>query len=163
VVDSPTPSACLSTPTRGRSRDVDRSPALSVPLGILVVDDDLLIRTLFTTCLAGQGFEVWTAGSGAEAIEFYREHGSAIAVVLLDVRMPGLDGPHTLVRLRQLDPGVRCCFMSGDMGDYTEEDLLALGALDVVSKPFSLTALVRRLQQVAVGQPGELMAPASVP
>jgi CheY-like chemotaxis protein len=127
-------------------------------LSILVVDDDPLIRTLFGTCLAGHGFEVWRAASGAEAVEVYREHGSAIDVVLLDVRMPGLDGPHTLARLRQLDPGVRCCFMSGDLGDYTEADLLALGALDVVPKPFSLSALVPRLRQVAAGQPCELLA-----
>jgi CheY-like chemotaxis protein len=139
---------------------VDRSPALSVPVGILVVDDDPLIRALFATCLPGQGFRLWLAGSGAEAVEWYREHGSDCDVVLLDVRMPGLDGPHTLARLRQVDPTVRCCFMSGDPGDYTDEDLFALGALDIVAKPFSLSGLVRRLRQLAARRSNELMAPA---
>jgi CheY-like chemotaxis protein len=117
------------------------------------VDDDPSIRALFTVCLPPQGFAVWRAASGEEALDLYREHSSAIDVVLLDVRMPDLDGPHTLVRLRQYDPEVRCCFMSGDMGDYTEDDLLALGARDVVAKPFSLTGLVRRLRQVAEREP----------
>jgi CheY-like chemotaxis protein len=131
---------------------VDRSPALSVPVRILIVDDDPLIRSLFTAYLPGQGFEVWRAASGAEAVELYRKHGGDFDVVLLDVRMPGLNGPQTLALLRELDADVRCCFMSGDIGDYTEDDLFALGALAVVAKPFSLSALVRRLRQVAAGQ-----------
>jgi CheY-like chemotaxis protein len=119
---------------------------------VLVVDDDPSIRALFTLCLPSQGFAVWRAASGEEALEVYRQHASDIDVVLLDVRMPDLDGPHTLTRLRQLDPDVRCCFMSGDIGDYTEDDLFALGALDVVAKPFSLAGLGRRLRQVAEGE-----------
>jgi CheY-like chemotaxis protein len=153
VFESPVSSMGLSTPTRDWSREPDRShPVAGAPLGVLVVDDDPSIRALFTLCLPPQGFAVWGAASGEEALDVYREHGSTIDVVLLDVRMPDLDGPHTLARLRQFDPEVRCCFMSGDIGDYTEDDLFALGALDVVAKPFSLTGLGRRLRQVADGE-----------
>jgi CheY-like chemotaxis protein len=143
----------LSTPQRDRSRDAGRSPVLSVPLRILVVDDDALIRSLFAACLPPQGFAVWLAASGAEAIELFREHGGDFDILLLDVRMPGLNGPQTLALLRQLDSNVRCCFMSGDTGDYTEDDLFTLGAVAVVDKPFSLNALVRQLRELVAGQP----------
>jgi DNA-binding NarL/FixJ family response regulator len=52
--------------------------------------------------------------------------------------MPGLDGPQTLKRLRQLAPRLRCCFLSGDTGHYTAHELLALGPEAVLEKPFRL-------------------------
>jgi CheY-like chemotaxis protein len=63
--------------------------------------------------------------------------------------MPDMDGPRTLGALREIDPHVCCAFMSGDTGDYTVEQLLALGAFDVLQKPFaSLSTLVRILWEV---------------
>jgi CheY-like chemotaxis protein len=70
-------------------------------------------------------------------------------VVLLDVRMPELDGPGTLAALQTLDPQVRCCFMSGYLGGYTEERLLSLGAAAVLPKPFQLANTVRLLWELA--------------
>ena len=68
----------------------------------------------------------------------------------LDVRMPDQDGPAILHALRQINPAVRCCFMTGDSGDYSQAELLATGALDVLPKPFhSLEEIARRLGQIA--------------
>jgi CheY-like chemotaxis protein len=47
---------------------------------------------------------VWLAAGGQEALDLYQRHREAIDVVLLDVRMPGLDGPQTLAALRALNP-----------------------------------------------------------
>src|SRR5262245_11971981 len=80
--------------------------------GVLVVDDEALIRSMLNTGLAQYGFEVRLAASGREAIEIYSRDFSEIDLVLLDVRMPGLDGPQTLARLEAINPNVRCCFMS---------------------------------------------------
>ena len=68
--------------------------------GVLVVDDEHLVRVIMQLGLERDGFEVWTAANGRQAIELYREHREDIAAVLLDVRMPGLDGPATLGALR---------------------------------------------------------------
>lgn len=97
------------------------------------------------------GFAVWLAGHGPEAVEVYRAHRPAIDLVLLDVRMPGWDGPTTLAALRDLDPHLKVCFMSGDPGRYGEPDLLGLGARAVFRKPFHLDELADRL--------GQLMSP----
>ena len=96
--------------------------------GILVVDDDATVRTMLDIGLRHHGFAVWLAAGGQEAVEVFRRHGQAIDIVLLDVRMPGLDGPQTLAALQQIDPRVRCCFMSGESGGYNSETLLTLGA-----------------------------------
>lgn len=98
--------------------------------------------------MRAQGFAVWLAADALTAVELYRGHHDAIDVVLLDVRMPNRDGPETLAALRELDPYVRFCFMSGDMGKYTEENLLDLGAVAVFQKPLRLSELARQLMEI---------------
>ncbi len=116
-------------------------------VGVLVVDDEATMRSLLALCLRSAGFAVWQAASGHEALDLYAAQPYEIDLVLLDVRMPGLDGPRTFAALRQLNPEVRCAFMSGDPGAYTVEELLASGAVGYLGKPFRLAeieTLVRR-------------------
>jgi CheY-like chemotaxis protein len=121
--------------------------------GVLVVDDDHLVRIMVQLGLERNGFEVWLAPHGREALDLYREHRENITVVLLDVRMPGLDGPETLDALRELDPDVLACFMSGNTGDYEPEELLQRGAAYVIAKPFHLDELASILRLLAHGGP----------
>jgi DNA-binding response OmpR family regulator len=122
--------------------------------GILVVDDEPAIRTLLQVALPRYGFRVFLAASRQEALTVYREHHTEIAAVLLDVHLPGLDGPQTLLTLRAIDPQVRCCFMSGHLGDYSEEELLDLGAALVIPKPFRIAEVLEALQRVVDREDG---------
>jgi CheY-like chemotaxis protein len=126
---------------------VDREPC-AVPARswcILVVDDEPTLREMLNLGMRQQGFAVWLAADGLEALDQYRRHRETIDVVLMDVWMPGLDGPQALVALRQLNPRIRCCFMSGDLGSYTETSLCDLGAAAVLRKPFQLFDVVQLL------------------
>jgi anti-anti-sigma factor len=118
-------------------------------IGVLVVDDDPAVRLVLKSWLGRKGFEVWTATHGLEAVDLYRRHQPAIAVVLLDVIMPGMDGPRTLTALRQENPDVQCCFMTGNPRSHTERDLLQLGAVRVFRKPFAFTEVVDTLRHLA--------------
>jgi CheY-like chemotaxis protein len=126
--------------------------------GILVVDDEACLRGVLDVGMRQEGFAVWVAAGGQEALDLYRAHHEAIDVVLLDVRMPGLDGPQTLAALQGVNPGVRCCFMTGDPGGYTEEGLKRLGAVAVHRKPFPLDEIARSLWQLAVNDDGARLA-----
>lgn len=137
------------------------APPPPASTGILVVDDDDPVRTLLHVGLERHGFQVWLAASGPEALDVYRQHAARIAVVLLDVRMPELDGPQTLRALRQLDAEVCCCFISGHTGDYSEASLLELGAAHVFTKPFHLADIVPILRQLAALRPTGEGPPAS--
>lgn len=132
-----------------RSGEKAGSKPLSPRRGILVVDDEDAVRQLLNLSLQMHGFCVWTAASGAEALQVYQQQREAIALVLLDVRMPGLDGPATYRALVELDPAVRIAFMSGNLGTYSEDDLLALGACALLSKPFDLVQLATTLHELA--------------
>jgi CheY-like chemotaxis protein len=118
---------------------------------ILVVDDEPAIRRLVPAILQQQGYAVLLAPTGAEAIRLYQNHSGVIRTVLLDIRMPGLDGPATLEALRTLDPQVCCYFLSGDFGGYDTEELLQRGARGVLRKPFQVEELVRLLDRPPVG------------
>jgi CheY-like chemotaxis protein len=119
--------------------------------GILIADDESAILDFLRRGLGLYGFTVWTAKNGKEAIEIYKAHRQDIAAVLLDVLMPDQDGPSTLGILRTIDPDVRCCFMSGDLGKYTQDGLLAGGAAHVLFKPFPLSEVAQVLQLMASG------------
>ena len=116
------------------------------PLGVLVIDDDEAVRAVLQIALGAHGFAVWLAGDGREGAVVYRKHAAVIDLLLLDVRMPGWDGPRTLAAIRALAPHVRCCFMSGDTGAYTEQALLELGAAAVFHKPFRLGELIPHIR-----------------
>lgn len=94
----------------------------------------------------------WWPSNGREAIALFRAHKKEIDVVLLDVRMPGLDGVATLDGLRQLELELPACFMSGDTGAYEPDELLQHCAAHVIAKPFRLDELARILQRVVRGE-----------
>lgn len=116
---------------------------------VLVVDDDPLLREVAKASLEMVGgWEVLTASSGAEAVEVaLREHPDAM---LLDVMMPGQDGPSTLVELRT-DAATRdlpVIFLTAKAGGEGRDEWKNTDASGVIGKPFdpmTLSAEVSRL------------------
>src|SRR6516162_5053147 len=92
-------------------------PASGPPLPtVLVADDEEVVRSLLRAALPRLGFRPLLAADGDEALRLYREHAADVRAALLDVLMPGRDGPATLAALRGLRPSLPCCFMTGDAG-----------------------------------------------
>ena len=110
--------------------------------GILVIEDDDSVNRLLDTLLRGAGYVVHLTTSGEQGIDLFRQHHQSIGLVLLNIGLPGMDGVATFAELRKVDPAVQVCFTSGDTGRYTVEELLALGALHFLSKPFRLAELL---------------------
>jgi CheY-like chemotaxis protein len=132
---------------RDRSADEVSRPPARAP-GVLIADDMGLILTLLKFALERDGFTVWLAVDGDDAVDLYRRNRSGIDLVLLDVQMPGMDGPRTLEALRRINPDVLACFMTGNGGPYTRDELLARGAARVFAKPFVAHTLARALCEV---------------
>ncbi len=120
---------------------------------VLVVDDNQGVRKLLELYLRRLGFATRSAANGQDAVCLYRERQQSRPVVLLDVHMPGMDGPATLAALQQINPEVKCCFMSGNTGCYTPEELQELGAAHLFHKPFTNWGLLERtLAEMAEGE-----------
>lgn len=112
---------------------------------VLVVEDEAAICMMLDLALRHYGFDVRVAATGQEAIEVYEEHHDEIALVLLDVQMPGMDGPATLAALKTINSDLNGCFMSGSTGKYSTEELLDFGAAHILVKPFASLSLLTRL------------------
>ncbi len=80
---------------------------------VLVVDDEAFVRKVAQRVLKRAGFEVLLAEDGATAVELFRQHASAIQLVLLDLTMPDMDGEQTFKALRAIDPQVNVVLSSG--------------------------------------------------
>jgi CheY-like chemotaxis protein len=117
---------------------------------VLVVDDTDAVRDVICAGLRLHGFEVRAAGSGRDAIELFHEllQQDRDVTVLLDVQMPGLDGPLVLAALQTLDPDVRAYFMTGHPGRYGEDELLAMGGRRVFSKPFPVAVAAAEFRRI---------------
>ncbi len=116
---------------------------------ILFVEDEDEIRTVAKMALeAVGGFEVVACGSGPEAIAAAPQ--ASADLLLLDVMMPGMDGPATLEALRRVPATARTpvIFMTAKVQPGEVAQYMALGALGVVPKPFSpmeVSSEIRRL------------------
>ncbi len=104
--------------------------------GVLIVEDERLVRNALELVFQRRGFQVWVAADGGEGVELYQKFASQIDIVLSDVQMPVLEGPRMLEVLRQINPHVRLCFMTGDFRQKRCAELLRCGALKVFHKPF---------------------------
>ncbi len=127
-------------------------PAVAIPSGrgelILVVDDEPLILTTTAAALTGSGYQVLTAAGGEAGIELYRQHRHRVAVVLLDMMMPGTDGPAVLSALRGLDPGVKVLAASGLRPAGRVAEAVAAGSVGFLQKPYSDETLAAALAEL---------------
>jgi signal transduction histidine kinase len=114
---------------------------------ILLVEDEPLVREAARTVLAGAGFTVLVARDGVEALNFCKDHRSAIHALVTDVVMPAMSGPELARLAAEARPAMRVLFMSG----HTDDAILRHGAGDAIAflnKPFSPDALVRKVREV---------------
>ncbi|HYP76638.1 MAG TPA: response regulator [Polyangiaceae bacterium] len=114
---------------------------------ILLVEDEVLVRSLVSKFLHSQGYRVLSAARGSDAIQLAAEHGSRIDLLLSDVILPNMNGRQIYERLAQTTPKLRVLFMSG----YTENIIAPHGVLEggfyFVQKPFSLKELARKVRE----------------
>ena len=111
---------------------------------ILIVDDEPNIRSFIGRALAGAGYLTGFAGSGTEAL--HRALDSHYNLVILDLVMPDMDGCSVLDQLLRARPDQTVMVLSCVADVATKVDCLERGALDYLTKPFSLAELLARIR-----------------
>jgi two-component system response regulator ChvI len=133
---------------------------------LVLVDDDDLFRESLGLNLLDEGFAVTSFSNGPSALEWF-DKGSEADVVLLDWRMPGMNGLEVLRALREGGRPVPVIFLTVLSEDIYEEAALAGGAVDFIDKSRRLSILLRRLKLIIEGTrpapettaPGEKQVP----
>ena len=112
---------------------------------VMVVDDEERVRTLLAKSLSSQGHSVVTAASANAAID--RLASRDVDLVVLDLVMPGLNGLAVLNAIKERKQTTPVIVLSGVTDVGARVEALDRGAVDVVSKPFSLTELMARVRR----------------
>jgi DNA-binding NtrC family response regulator len=118
---------------------------MSYTPGILIVDDEEHIRKIMTIMLRKRGYECLNAASGEEALALVKRE--SIAVVLTDLKMPGMDGLQLLDRIKTFDPEIIVIVVTAYATIETAISAMKAGAYDYISKPFNEEEVVLILEK----------------
>ena len=120
------------------------SPSAKPKGGILLVDDDPVVRDSLGKWFVSEGYRVETVSSARQALELVQHDSWDVA--LLDIKMPGMDGMELQARLRDIDPEMPLIIMTGYASVETAVQALKRGAYDYITKPFDPDELVHLVQ-----------------
>jgi DNA-binding NtrC family response regulator len=113
---------------------------------ILVVDDEDALRTVLSTELKGEGYDVETASDGDEAISVVQN--KKFDLLLLDIKMPKVDGFEVLKFVKKGFPAIKVIMLTGFADLKNAIESKKLGAEDFVSKPYDLVDLLTTIERV---------------
>jgi len=136
--------ATMPSPSNGEVR------TSLLPVRIVLVDDDDSFRESLGLNLLDEGFDVQSFASGEPALDYFQRGGTA-DVVLLDWRMPGMNGLEVLRRLRRAGTTTPVIFLTALSDDIYEEAALEGGAVDFIDKSRRLSILLKRLGLITEG------------
>ncbi len=136
------------------TEDKDAAPAL--PRGgtetILLVDDEESIREFASAVLERFGYRVLTGASGEEALAVIGRAGGAIALIILDLGMPGMGGHKCLQEIRKDNPSAKVLIASGYSMNGQVKKSLETGAAGYIGKPYQITTLLRKVREILDGE-----------
>jgi DNA-binding NtrC family response regulator len=111
---------------------------------ILIVDDEYLIRWSLSEKLKEQGFRTITAETGEEGVEFFRKESPDM--VLLDIKLPGIDGIEVLRRIKETDPSIPVMMITATSQLEVAVTAMKLGAYDYIAKPFEFVEVNNKVR-----------------
>ena len=114
---------------------------------ILLVDDEERINAMAAHLLTKNGYTVYTAEDGVQALEVFRTHRGGIDLVILDVVMPEMGGAQCLEEILKIDPHMKILISSGYRTDEFNDEALER-AKGFVDKPYASMELLRKVREV---------------
>jgi DNA-binding NtrC family response regulator len=117
---------------------------IKIPVKVLIVDDEKDFVEMFSLRLENEGERVSTAFSGRQALEVLEKEN--IDVVILDIRMPGMDGIDTLKQIKAAYPLVEVILLTGHGSTETAVEGMKSGAFDYLMKPADFEEIKLKLE-----------------
>ncbi|MCD6305164.1 MAG: response regulator [Deltaproteobacteria bacterium] len=117
---------------------------MATAIKVLMVDDEAQFRSTTSKILSKRGYETTVAESGEQAIEILKK--APQDVVILDIRMPGMDGHEALARMKEIDPDVQVIMLTGHGGGESAKESLKHGAFDYLNKPCDIELLSMKIR-----------------
>jgi two-component system, cell cycle sensor histidine kinase and response regulator CckA len=115
---------------------------------ILLVDDENTIVEVVGKALQMVGYQVLVAKKGEEAIEIYQKNNGRVALIILDMIMPGMGGQKVYDRLKEINPKVKVILASGYSIDSEASHIMDKGCNGFIQKPFGIKELSEKIREV---------------
>jgi CheY-like chemotaxis protein len=113
---------------------------------VLFVDDEEMFLEVGSLMLQRVGYNVLTTNNGQEAIEIFRKN--EVAFVILDLRMPAMNGDEVCRQLKKIKPKVKILLASGYVKFYSEDYIVDIGFDDSIEKPFTIEHLSKKIENI---------------
>ena len=123
---------------------------------ILLVDDEVAFANTLAQRLQLRGLKVGIAYDGEQALSKLKE--SALDVIVLDLRMPGMDGMEVLKEIKKGHPDVQVIILTGHGTERDAEMAKTLGGFDFLNKPVEIDTLVQKIKSAFKEKMGKTMA-----
>ena len=117
---------------------------MSLSPKVLIVDDEERFRTTLGKLLTVNGLDVKTVGSGRLALEELAQ--SSYDVILLDVKMPEMDGVETLAQIKKIDPNIEVIILTGHASVDVAVEIMRLGGYEYLLKPCPMDELMEKIE-----------------
>ncbi len=117
---------------------------------VLVVENELFMREAVEDILDAVGLEVISTEDGHEGIAAYLSNQDKIDLVILDMKLPGMDGVETLRMLRTINPFVKVLIASGYDEHEVRRRLKEQQTVSILKKPYSADALISTVEKIMV-------------
>jgi DNA-binding NtrC family response regulator len=117
--------------------------ARKVPIGVLLIDDEIAYVNVLSNRLSKRGFDVGKANSGSEAFQILRQRSFDVAV--LDLKMADMDGIEVLKILKKMAPEMVVIMLTGHGSAKAAHDGIRHGAYDYLTKPCELDELIQKI------------------
>jgi PAS domain S-box-containing protein len=115
---------------------------------ILLVDDEPKVLDICERFLRSLGYSVLTAKNGQEALETYEKNKANVAIVVIDMIMPGMNGRELFDQLRAIQPSLKALVSTGYSVESAVSDLMIRGCKGYIQKPFSIRVLAKEIRRI---------------
>ena len=115
---------------------------------ILIVDDEELIIKVVKPLLEKMGYRALTAAGGKEAIDIYNKNWEEIAIVIVDLIMPDMDGEETFNKLKEINPEIKAILSSGYSMSGHVLKVIENGCKGFLQKPFDMEELTNKIREI---------------
>ena len=115
---------------------------------ILIIEDEKMVLMMGQKILQRLGYSVLTAKNGSEGLEIYKKNKDKIAAILLDMKMPQMDGRTCFLEMKKLNPEVKVLLTTGYGNNEEAQKLLDFGVKDLLIKPYKVDSLASKLKKI---------------
>jgi DNA-binding NtrC family response regulator len=113
-------------------------------MNVLLVDDEENFRTAVARQLTVRGYNVYEAGTGEQGVAIARE--ATLDIVILDMRLPGINGTAALKEIKQISPLTEVIMLTGQATVKAAMEAITMGAFDYMTKPMGIDELIYKME-----------------